>query len=798
MSGEILVDTETWGTRELLEVIASRFFELGNEGAYPNSWEVRGIDDQEVGQQLLQINMHLEPMGLIGSLEESNPPILTITRIPSGSSVLESYQQLLIWIVMATFMTLVGTHWVSEYGYGENSSISEVSQSFLFFTLPVMVSLGLASYCRVFVARKFRIEIGHIAPIVLPIPTWWPFGIVGVLGQRKTDLVPMPNRRALGSVEVVIPLVLFLSGSILTVAGLVMTPSSPPELSGPPTVFDTNLITRSLVESWMGDEIGIRLQWLHPIGISGVGLSIIGWGLMLPIPGLPGDRLLHAVIGPSKMRSGSTQTSIFLLVLFAMVVVFATSQWTPWIFLAFVAAWQRFNPDSLPQPIVLDENAGLEERFRSRFVVIAAIVLLVGLPGAVPSYEMEDYISGISTESWPEELHFTPGVGEQLTLPLEPGGVMPVSGWVQARIEGPDTDGWTLENSCSESAEACRFDGVTQTVIRDYAITISPPEEDFTPHILRILVEVSGFEVEHLIKLSSIDHEGIIEPFWELSGDSENPVICVDIDSREGGIITIEGSYWESLNDSNMSSGIQELCLRGHEGAIQNSDLFDEQGRVFGPGISLTIENSTIGPWTIAIHDSGPLIQVERGLWTIPSGFASVGDILFHSDFGAPFCPSSDVAAQIETGSNWSVEMENYTAIRIKGNQSGIGTIGIGKEGWLAVCHDNGTVMESFTIRESVDVYVQPAGLNRGLDVEEFTVMNRASEKMGLAVEWHGDSPQSGIWEVEIVEWLESGESGSITVNPVGLSNLERAVWVTADGSGVTVHLSARCPSEGC
>ena len=41
---EILVDSETWGTRELLEVIASRFFDLGNEGAYPNSWEVVGKD----------------------------------------------------------------------------------------------------------------------------------------------------------------------------------------------------------------------------------------------------------------------------------------------------------------------------------------------------------------------------------------------------------------------------------------------------------------------------------------------------------------------------------------------------------------------------------------------------------------------------------------------------------------------------------------------------------------------------------------------------------------------------------
>ena len=306
-----------------------------------------------VGEQLLQLNTHLEPMGLVGSLEDSNPPVMTISRAPLGSSVMRGSQQVALWVVMAAFMTLVGEHWVSEYEYG-GPGANEFGQSFFFFTAPVILSLLIASYCRVIVARRFEVEVGHIAPIVFPIPTWWPFGIVGSLGQRKPDLVPMPNRQALGSIEVAVPVVLFLSGSILTILGLMMTPSNPPELTGAPTVFDTNLITGYLVESWMGGESGIRLQWLHPTGIAGIGLAIVGWGLMLPIPGLPGDRLLHAIIGPSEMRGGSTQTSIFLIVLFVMVIVFATAQWTPWIFLAFVAAWQRFNPDSLPQPIVLD------------------------------------------------------------------------------------------------------------------------------------------------------------------------------------------------------------------------------------------------------------------------------------------------------------------------------------------------------------------------------------------------------------------------------------------------------------
>ena len=56
MPEEIFIDTETWGTRELLEVISSRFFELGNEGSYPNSWEVRGLDGKDVSEQLEEHN----------------------------------------------------------------------------------------------------------------------------------------------------------------------------------------------------------------------------------------------------------------------------------------------------------------------------------------------------------------------------------------------------------------------------------------------------------------------------------------------------------------------------------------------------------------------------------------------------------------------------------------------------------------------------------------------------------------------------------------------------------------------
>ena len=81
---------------------------------------------------------------------------------------------------------------------------------------------------------------------------------------------------------------------------------------------------------------------------------------------------------------------------------------------------------------------------------------------------------------------------------------------------------------------------------------------------------------------------------------------------------------------------------------------------------------------------------------------------------------------------------------------------------------------------------------------EEFIIINRENVGMDLSLEWHGDSPQSEIWEVTMKDRVEAGNSTVITAKPIGLSNLERAVWVTADESGITVHLSARCPWGGC
>ena len=62
----ISLDTETWSSQELTEVIASRYFILGQETNRQSSWEVTCLNDMEIDECLISLNNHLEKLGLIG------------------------------------------------------------------------------------------------------------------------------------------------------------------------------------------------------------------------------------------------------------------------------------------------------------------------------------------------------------------------------------------------------------------------------------------------------------------------------------------------------------------------------------------------------------------------------------------------------------------------------------------------------------------------------------------------------------------------------------------------------------
>jgi hypothetical protein len=816
-TNSIIVDSETWGALELFEVIVSRYFELGREGPLPPSWEVRGKEGTEVSRQLILLNKHLEPMGMVGALEESNPPVLSISRLPTGQVVLKKWQLAMVWLAMTALMTMIGLEWVAQYGRGSSPiGFGAIGQSILYFTTPIVLVILTASQLKRAVARKFGVEIGNMVPIAFPISSLWPFGIVGVMGQRRGDLVPVPDRKSLGIIEMTPPLALVILGSALTIFGLGMTPESPPELEGSPVLFDTNLLVSMFSGSWLGDGMGLRLQWLHPTGIAGIGLSIVGWGLMLPIPGLPGDRAMHAIMGPSQMREGGFQTSIFVAVLGVLVIIFATSDYSPWVFLAAIGVWQRFYPESIPQPIVLNEFMGLEDRERSRLTAIAMIILIAGFPGALPSYQLVDYDVGLSTESWPEELEIEDENEMVFSLKLEPDGLMPVSGWLQVQIEG-NADGWEMDSDCFDLRGLCRFAGITQSSTGVVWINLSRDEAGRSLHSFRlvILVDVQGHEEEHSIVFRQGGATIAFDPMWKVVEDSGTPLICTELLVVEGDELVVSltsnnstsyNPFWYFENDTVFDPGFHELCMRGHEGAW--ASLFQtweslggrRKATLLAPEIFLTRENGTDDRLIMPI-DKESRLQFSNGDWEIKNLGGYEEYSISFGESGSAFCPSSEVMPVANSSGEWDFELSDRSAISVLANYSGNGALELG-EGWLAFCTDS--TITQFDLYEGPEVWVE--GINDNFISEtsgnnysslfakemEITFRNRENYTMPISLEWSG---QAAEWEnFDVVVPSEVGAKQNVTarLSINGTAPDAWVVWHNVDASGVTLHIAAR------
>ena len=155
---------------------------------------------------------------------------------------------------------------------------------------------------------------------------------------------------------------------------------------------------------------------------------------------------------------------------------------------------------------------------------------------------------------------------------------------------------------------------------------------------------------------------------------------------EDGWSVNVEDPYWSLLNGTNLSVGVNDVCILGYQGAIKGSSATDDEGRVLGPKLILDRNGSTHGPWEMGINDTGKLLQSSEGAWTLPENFISDGQVLFHSDTGSPFCPSSEVSQGVDTGENWSTVLGNYSALGLSGNLSGHGLLNIGLSGWLAIC----------------------------------------------------------------------------------------------------------------
>ena len=792
-----LLDTETWGDIELLEVICSRYFLLGGQGLSELSWEVNGRDGRDPSECLLSLNRHLKSLSMIAVLDEGDPPVMSVGSLPTQPVVMPSWQQSLVWVLAASFTTLSGSLWISSMEPGQQPFDSSILQTaIVFFTLPVIGSILLASYARIFVAKAFEVENSHLIPLAFPVfSPEWPFSLVSAIGQTRSDLHPVPNRRALGMIELTAPAMMFVCGTVLTIIGLGLTPVQPPAYEASPVAVDLNLISEFLGSILVEPHTLLRLQWLHPTGLAGVALSIVGWALLLPIPGFPGDRILHSLLGPADMQDDRNQTSIFIFTLGFVLLIFISTEYWPWLLLAAIAAWRRFSPEHMPEPFVVDEYASLDEIPMRQIATLAIAILLLGYPGLEPSSQIEEWDAGISTEEWPISMTFDEEI-TQLKLPLEPSGIMPVSGWLQIRLEGATDAGWQINSECLDERGVCRFDDITQASPGSVEIELSRDSTEPSNLTFRlvVLIDVENQVSEHSVLFRSADSTSSIDPLWVLVEDTSTPRICVELSVSEGDYVnlSINNPFWSFENETSLAEGPHNLCLRGQVGAIQSLPQRDEQHLVIGPPIIIHREGQPDEILLMSIEDTLPRMHVSGGEWVIPEWFGpEEGYTIARGESGSVFCPSSNAIADVDTSDNWSRDLADRSAIAISQAGPGNGTLRFSALGWLAVCDDT-TLLSAYQVIEGPDLVTGSGLPNSRLSEGELRIVNRENTTFSLSVDWAGDAVNWDNWDVSVPSQIAPNSQALGAISVEETTSAIWASWISIEDDEITLHFSAR------
>ena len=138
----------------------------------------------------------------------------------------------------------------------------------------------------------------------------------------------------------------------------------------------------------------------------------------------------------------------------------------------------------------------------------------------------------------------------------------------------------------------------------------------------------------------------------------------------------------------------------------------------------------------------------------------------------------------------------NYSSKLITGNRTGNGSLSIGENGWIAVCSGS-ELLEAFDIIPGIDISIEKGGISERIDESIFLIENRMELDYTISIEWHGDSPETDIWDLSIPNLAKNNSLIELEILPVGNFDLERVVWITADERGIVVHLSARCSNQG-
>ena len=399
---------KAWSQKNLLASILSRYFNLKGElgGTRWPVWKADVKENDDVNEQIESANRYLSNLGWMVKLEVGEPWLLQIIPLPErqfpATKTLMSF-----WFLSMLTGTLAGMYWMDgarpEGGWFSNSAFVD---ALVGYTLPIFGVILVASLAQRYYAAKNDIRLGHLSPIpepsvalfsigILPKSMLiWPFGVLLIPSLPRMDARPWNDRSTLGWNALIVPSVMIVSGVILWVIGIILTPNLI-NITSIQYVPDVPLIL-SLIAPFVQDDFAVRLVWSHPFAKAGSMLCLFGWVSLLPIPTFPGGRLLIARTGMREARNSTNQFFLFAIILAFAWMFDAFGSFNIWLpilgvifpLLLFLGAERRL-------PVIINEPKGIAEEDVRRMGIILFVIFLLALPAQTPFALDEDWDSDI-------------------------------------------------------------------------------------------------------------------------------------------------------------------------------------------------------------------------------------------------------------------------------------------------------------------------------------------------------------------------------------------------------------------
>lgn len=806
------IDADLWSHRNLLERIVQRWFHIVEEmHDVEIGWEVKLNQQQDNADTALNaLNRHLRGLSWIAILQEGNPYDLIIMPEPPRGPRLSNGQTSAIWTVFTVFLTLAGAAWLQlQDSQLKLTDIDLLVDAFCWFAIPISVVLFVGSDLRRRIGLRNGVDLGYHIPLAVPFlmtpgSPIWPFGLIGFTSQRRMDLVAFRNRKSLAAITLIAPLTMIVSGFALTLVGYWMTSNTSPNFDSTPTVVSPSLLPEFILSFILPpEEITLRSAWLHPLGLAGVALTTMGWILLLPLPGFPGDRLLSTLLDPGEMEEGGTQTWLFVGILATGIYVLLNGGFWPWLVLIGLGVWRRFSPEASAAPFVLNESVGFDQSNKNQFTIVLIALLLLGFPGLVPVNNLENWDAGLDTSEWPTEIHFSADEAVQISFPLQTEGVMTTDVEFQFRWLGAIEHDQIAEG-CGHPWESCIFSDIGPISEQTLEVAwLSPTLGQIGgPSILQIIWSEDGLSQIHEVNITPDVTPMPLQIAWDWDGDSETPRYCtnVTLDEERAGNVTIDENHiyaplfsFDGADRIAIPAGDEmEVCITGLFGSHRLTYIDGARA----PGLLVTMDDGTTLRWSLPVQAVSP--ERASGAW--PATAPGLNDdwdyIVLFGDDDPLICPIDRVSTSVPTDENgsWVLNLSEIPLAPLPENREN-GTVILPDSGRIIVCGEGQKSWHANLVPANGTLNHAGGGAWPSVNPDWVNVANHPIEvKVETAA--FGVSAQWNISDFI----LEPGEqvpgiNGTHTGNP----DIFELFWLEPTEDLWTLHLVAHCIApQGC